>query len=75
MSNSKRCGAHVELARNGSTRITRCGCGQVHLHILHSGVTVQVSDEHFREIAAAFATAVQDQEGAPSEAAPLSRTN
>jgi hypothetical protein len=64
------CGAHVELVRNETTRITRCGCGQVHLTFLRNGVSVQLSGEHFRELAQGVAEA--DAEANPgSEGVPF----
>jgi hypothetical protein len=45
---SKSCGAHTELASNDAVRVTRCGCGTVHVTIVASGVTVRVSNEVFR---------------------------
>jgi hypothetical protein len=65
----KACGAHVELVRNATTRITRCGCGQMHVTFLRNGVSVQLSAEHFRELAVgvaeADAEAGGDREGLP----------
>ena len=65
----KTCGAHVELVRNATTRITRCGCGQVHVSFLRNGVSVQLSSEHFRElaqgVAEADAEAGGDRDGLP----------
>lgn len=43
-----RCGPHTELVNNGTVRVTRCGCGTVHMTIAPSGVTVRLSAEHFR---------------------------
>jgi hypothetical protein len=47
----------VELVRNATTRITRCGCGQMHVTFLRNGVSVQLSEEHFRELAQGVAEA------------------
>lgn len=48
MAESNRCGPHSELIHNGTVRVTRCGCGTVHMTMIPSGVTVRLSAEHFR---------------------------
>ncbi len=62
-SSRKACGAHVELVRNATTRITRCGCGQMHVTFLRNGVSVQLSEEHFRELARGVAEADAEASG------------
>jgi hypothetical protein len=53
------CGAHVDLASNDSVRITRCGCGTVHLTLLNSGVTVRISAEQMRGVLAGMKNAAE----------------
>ncbi len=53
----KKCGPHTELASNPAARITRCGCGTIHLHIARSGVTLQLSRGQFAEVSATVAGA------------------
>jgi hypothetical protein len=55
----KRCGPHVELAANPAARITRCARGTFHIHVVKWGVTLQLSAEHFAEVAATFAGAFE----------------
>ena len=57
MADGKRCGVHTELSTSPAAKITRCGCGTVHLHILRSGVTLQLSAEQFAEVSATVAGA------------------
>ncbi len=52
------CGRHEELARTTDFRITRCGCGTVHLHMSKGGVTVQLTETMLAELVNA-ATAAQ----------------
>ena len=59
MDEKKRCGPHTELAKNATSRITRCGCGQVHLHFMANGVTLQVSTEKLAEMLAAMNEAAE----------------
>ena len=59
MASPKSCGPHVELAANAATRVTRCGCGTVHVTFLGSGVTVRMSADAFRNVAAGLGHAVQ----------------
>lgn len=51
------CGPRAELVRTESVRIDRCPCGTVHVHFTHNGVTVQLSAEHFAEVAQAMSLA------------------
>ncbi len=55
----KRCGAHTELAKNAASRITRCACGQVHVHVMSNGVTLQLSAENFGLMGAAMSEATE----------------
>jgi hypothetical protein len=57
MADGKRCGVHTELSTSPAAKITRCGCGTVHVHIVRSGVTVQLSAEQFAEVSATVAGA------------------
>ncbi len=42
MAAPKKCGPHTELASNEATRITRCGCGTVHVTLIGPGVTFRM---------------------------------
>ena len=44
------CGQHTELATNDAVRITRCGCGTVHVTVHASGVTMRLSPENARNL-------------------------
>lgn len=57
MAEGKRCGTHTELSSSPAAKITRCACGAVHVHITRSGVSLQLSAEHFAEISATVAGA------------------
>ncbi len=57
MADGKRCGVHTELSTSPAAKITRCGCGTVHLHLARSGVTLQLSSEQFAEVSATVAGA------------------
>lgn len=64
MSSSKKsCGTHVELASNDSVRVTRCGCGTVHVTLLGSGVTVRMREESLRGVAAGLRGALDRIDG------------
>jgi len=58
------CGPRTELAKNDGVRITRCACGTIHLQITRSGVTVQLSEEAFADLARAAGEALHDVESA-----------
>jgi hypothetical protein len=60
------CGPHVELVKNEGARITRCPCGTLHLHLARSGVTVQLADESFDELADANAEAKRELRPQPA---------
>ena len=51
------CGPHVDIAKNDGARIARCPCGTVHVHMLRSGVSVQLDAAAFAEIAEAIGIA------------------
>lgn len=57
-----RCGKHTELSANAHARVTRCPCGAIHVHLLKSGVSVQMPLEAFRAAQAAFMTATDKLE-------------
>lgn len=57
MADGKRCGAHTELSTSPAAKITRCACGAVHVHLLRSGVSLQMSAEQFAEVSATIAGA------------------
>jgi hypothetical protein len=68
MAERKPCGKHSELVVNDAVRITRCGCGMLHVHYLASGVSMRMTEETLRLTTAAMITAtdqVDDHEGAP----------
>ena len=64
MSDKKPCGPHTELAKSEGARITRCACGAVHMHLSRSGVTVQLSSDHFEELGHVVALASRALAGA-----------
>ena len=51
------CGPSVDVAKNDGARVARCPCGTLHVHILRSGVSVQLGAEAFAEVADAIAFA------------------
>ena len=51
------CGKHVELASNGSVRVTQCPCGAVYMNVIPSGVTMRLTEETLRAATAALITA------------------
>ena len=57
MSEKRPCGKHVDLASNGSVKITQCPCGTVHLTMHASGVTVRMNEETFKATTSAFLAA------------------
>lgn len=65
------CGPHVELVKNDGARITRCPCGTLHLHLARSGVTVQLADEAFDEVADAIAEAKRELRPEPPRASVI----
>lgn len=54
---SKKCGPHVELASNEAARVTRCGCGVVHVHLHAQGMSLRVDATHLRHVANALGAA------------------
>lgn len=56
---SSNCGTHTELVSNNAVRVTRCACGTVHVTLLGSGVTVRMSAEAFRGVAAGLRGAAE----------------
>lgn len=59
------CGPHTELIANNTVRVTRCGCGAVHVTMIASGVTVRMSSETFRNVAAGLKLAADRIDGNP----------
>jgi hypothetical protein len=57
MSAKNSCGPHTELTANNAVRVTRCNCGTVHVSLLHSGVTVRMSADAFRNVALGLSAA------------------
>lgn len=43
------CNRPIELARHGTIRIERCGCGVIHLAIGHT--TLRLDDDSFLQVA------------------------
>lgn len=68
------CGPHTELVKTENIRISRCTCGTIHLNLVRNGTTVQVSPEHFAEIAQAMALAKTVLTGAQAPAPALQPT-
>ena len=78
MTDRKRCGPHVEVAKTSNVRVTRCACGAVHLALLAKGVTVQLSDGEFAAIARDLGAAADEAEAtaeATASARPSERIN
>jgi hypothetical protein len=48
------CGAQTELVKNDAARVTRCGCGTIHLHLQKSGVSLQLPEDTFLQVLAAL---------------------
>jgi len=59
------CGQHTELASNEAVRITRCGCGTVHLTLNASGVTVRLNPEATKGLLQGLRTAAERLEATP----------
>jgi hypothetical protein len=59
------CGQHTELASNDSVRITRCGCGTLHLTLNASGVTVRLQPEAAKGLLQGLRTAAERLEASP----------
>jgi hypothetical protein len=57
------CGPHTELVSNNNVRVTRCSCGTVHVTIMASGVTLRMSIEAFRHMAAGLKMAADRMDG------------
>ena len=73
---SKRCGPHVELSTNDASRVTRCTCGTVHVHLNAQGLTMRFTPEQLRHVSNALSAAqrlidLTDKAGA----APAETTN
>ena len=67
--NKPACGPPVDVAKNDGARIARCPCGTVHVHMLRSGVSVQLAADAFAEVAEAITFAHRALERrAPSHA-------
>jgi hypothetical protein len=56
---SQKCGAHTELFTGPGVRVTRCGCGTVHLTLLAQGVTVRMTSEQFRNVSSGLRAAAE----------------
>lgn len=59
MAAPKKCGPHTELASNEATRVTRCGCGTVHVTLLGPGVTFRMPADAFRGVASGLKAAAE----------------
>lgn len=75
MASPNQCGPHSELLSNETVRVTRCGCGTVHVTLLRSGVTVRMPSEAFRAVAAGLKTAADRLEDGAVDAARLGQTS
>jgi hypothetical protein len=65
MASSNQCGPHTELHSNETVRVSRCACGTVHVTLIRPGVTVRMSSEAFRAVAASMKVAADRlEEGA-----------
>jgi hypothetical protein len=65
MASPNQCGPHTELLSNETVRVSRCACGTVHVTLIRSGVTVRMSPEAFRSVAAGLKVAADRlEEGA-----------
>lgn len=51
------CGEHVEFVSNDAVRVTRCSCGTMHVTLVASGVTVQMTPELMRNVASGLRAA------------------
>jgi hypothetical protein len=59
MDSSRKCGPHTELVTQPTLRVTRCGCGTVHLTLTGPGVTLRLSPEQARTLASGMRAAVE----------------
>lgn len=59
------CGQHTEIVSNNAVKVTRCTCGTVHVTLHASGVTVRLSAEAFRGVAAGLGVALEKLETPP----------
>lgn len=57
MASPSKCGPHTELASTDAVRVTRCGCGTVHMTMVRSGVTVRMPSDAFRGVASGLKAA------------------
>lgn len=57
MASPNQCGPQTELLSNETVRVTRCGCGTVHVTLIRSGVTVRMPSEAFRSVASGLKAA------------------
>lgn len=53
------CGPQTEIATNNVVRVTRCGCGILHVTHLANGVTVRMTAEQLRGASIGFAAALE----------------
>jgi hypothetical protein len=68
------CGQHTELASNSALKVTRCTCGTVHVTVLANGVTMRMSPEVFRTVAAGMRVA-EVRIGDPAEISATGSTS
>jgi hypothetical protein len=66
------CGAHIELAKSEGVRITQCGCGAVHVHVLDNAVTLRLGAERFTQLADAMSAARRTIATKPNSGPPHS---
>ena len=53
------CGPQTEIATNNVVRVTRCGCGILHVTHLANGVTVRMTAEQLRGASIGFTAALE----------------
>lgn len=59
MASPRQCGPHTELTSNDTVRVTRCACGTIHVTLMRSGVTVRMTADSFRSVAAGLRAAAE----------------
>jgi hypothetical protein len=71
----KNCGPHTELIANEHTRVTRCACGTVHVHVLSKGLSLQIQDEEFRFLVNSFSAAQRVIDYTESDVSEIRESN
>jgi len=63
------CGPHTDLATNENVRITRCGCGTLHVTLVANGVTLRLTHEQAKKVVSGLNAAMdrlEDHTSVPS---------